>query len=151
MLLSLHYKGYHKTSLISREMGGFFPFFQEKPTKRAGICAVIAPSGSKGPAHRAPGGGRRWTPPFSGKRERAPALSLSSPSMSAQLTLGVGRLLKGIHPPFRPIACPGKAAGPGSSPQTGPKGPTNLSAPTDSPGRANPAGPGGSPQKTRRP
>ena len=56
-------------------------------------------------------------PPFSGKRERAPALSLSSPSMSARLTLGVGRLLKGIHPPFRPIAWPGKAAGPGSSPQ----------------------------------
>ena len=56
-------------------------------------------------------------PPFPGKRERAPALSLSSPWVLVRLSSSLGRLLKGIHPPFRPIACPGKAAGPGSSPQ----------------------------------
>ena len=56
-------------------------------------------------------------PPFSGKRERAPALSLLPPWVLVRLSSSLGRLLKGIHPPFRPIACPGKAADPGSSPQ----------------------------------
>ena len=78
-------------------------------------------------------------PPFSGKRERAPALSLSSPWVLVRLSSGVGRLLKGIHPPFRPIACPGKAADPGSSPQK-PIGSHAPNRPTDSPGRASRSG-----------
>ena len=78
-------------------------------------------------------------PPFSGKRERAPALSLSFPWVLVRLSSSLGLLLKGIHPPFRPIACPGKAAGPGSSPQK-PIGSHAPNRPTDSPGRASRSG-----------
>ena len=78
-------------------------------------------------------------PPFPGKRERAPALSLSFPWVLVRLSSGVGRLLKSIHPPFRPIACPGKAADPGSSPQK-PIGSHAPNRPTDSPGRASRSG-----------
>ena len=79
-------------------------------------------------------------PPILRQKGESPrSLPLSSPSMSARLTLGVGRLLKGIHPPFRPIACPGKAAGPGSSPQK-PIGSHAPNRPTDSPGRASRSG-----------
>ena len=114
----------------------FSLFFKKSPPKEQAFVRLSHPDRGKGPAHRTPGRGRPWTPPFPGKRERAPALSLSSPWVLVRLSSSLGRLLKSTHPPFRPIAWPGKAAGPGSSPQTGPKGPTNLSAPTDSPGRA---------------
>ncbi len=39
-------------------------------------------------------------PPFSGKRERAPALSLLPPWVLVRLSSSLGRLLKSIHPPF---------------------------------------------------
>ena len=122
----------------------FSLFFKKSPPKEQAFVRLSHPDRGKGPAHRTPGRGRRWTPILRQKGESPCSLPLSSPSMSARLTLGVGRLLKGIHPPFRPIACPGKAAGPGSSPQK-PEGPNQPFRPTDSPGRA--AGPGGSPQK----
>ena len=153
----------------------FSLFFKKSPPKEQAFVRLSHPKAAKAPP-TGPQAEEDVGPPFSGKRERAPALSLSSPSMSAQLTLGVGRLLKGIHPPFRPIACPGKAAGPGSSPQkpigshapnrptdspgrasrsgrqpANPTGPHRPHRPTDSPGRANPAGPGGSPQKPEGP
>ena len=78
-------------------------------------------------------------PPFSGKRERAPALSLLPPWVLVRLSSSLGRLLKGIHHPLRPIAWPGKAAGPGSSPQK-PIGSHAPNRPTDSPGRASRSG-----------
>ena len=38
-------------------MGGFFPFFQEKPAKTAGFCGVLAaPGGSRQAALPAPAG-----------------------------------------------------------------------------------------------
>ena len=57
---------------------------------------------------------------------------------------------KGPNQPFHPTDSPGRAnpAGPGGSPQK-PEGPNQPFRPTDSPGRA--AGPGGSPQKPERP
>ena len=95
----------------------FSLFFKKSPPKEQAFVRLSHPDRGKGPAHRTPGRGRRWAPILRQKGESPRSLPLSSPSMSARLTLGVGRLLKGIHPPFRPIACPGKAADPGSSPQ----------------------------------
>ena len=162
---------------LSQEIWEVFSlFFKKSPPKEQAFVRLSHPDRGKGPAHRTPGRGRRWAPILRQKGESPRSLPLSSPSMSARLTLGVGRLLKGIHPPFRPIACPGKAAGPGSSPQkpigshapnrptdspgrasrsgrqpAKPTGPHAPNRPTDSPGRANPAGPGGSPQKPEGP
>ena len=93
----------------------FSLFFKKSPPKEQAFVRLSHPDRGKGPAHRTPGRGRPWTPPFPGKRERAPALSLLPPWVLVRLSSSLGRLLKGIHPPFRPIAWPGKAAGPGGS------------------------------------
>ena len=117
----------------------FSLFFKKSPPKEQAFVRLSHSDRGKGPAHRTPGRGRRWAPILRQKGESPRSLPLSSPSMSARLTLGVGRLLKGIHPPFRPIACPGKAADPGSSPQK-PIGSHAPNRPTDSPGRASRSG-----------
>ena len=117
----------------------FSLFFKKSPPKEQAFVRLSHPDRGKGPAHRTPGRGRPWTPPFPGKRERAPALSLLPPWVLVRLSSSLGRLLKGIHPPFRPIAWPGKAAGPGGSPQK-PIGSHAPNRPTDSPGKASRSG-----------